>query len=350
MKKSVLLIILIVLGLIYYLSFQYVYSESVLDITTQQMENAKVQANLVSKLLTEKLESGYTEQEAKEELQSSIENMSLDNSFICMFDNTGTEICHPNRAKIGGVLAVNNSVVKDVFDQSLEVNFQDAIMGQKEIGGLRVLEDYTEVIYLSPVQNTNWIVASHSNIKKYESIFAKLKTKLTVLFVFIWLGTALVIFLFLQYIDSKNLQKLSDLNRSAGSEYFEELREIKNTLKDNIINNSPRKDRLLADKGSKLVPVLFEDIAFIYTEDKITYIIEHSDKRSTINIPLDDLSSLLDSEMFYRTSRQSIVSIKAIDKIEKRGKTQLCVLTKPDSPIDIIVSKAKLMDFKKWIG
>ena len=350
MKKPILFVILFVLGLIYYLSFQYVYSESVLDITTQQLENAKVQANLVSRLLTEKLTSGYTKQEAKDELQRSIENMSLDNSFICMFDNTGVEICHPNRAKIGKVLTVNNSVVKDISNQELEVNFKSAIEQEKEIGGLRVLEDYTEVIYLHPVQNTDWIVASHSNIKKYENIFAHLKTKLTVLFVFIWLGTALIIFFFLQYIDSKNLQKLSELNRSTGSQYFAELKEIKKTLKEKVVIKTPRKNRLLADKGTKLAPVLFEDIALIYTEDKITYILEHSNKRSTINVSLDDLMDLLDSESFYRTSRKSIVSIKAIEKIEKRGKTQLYVLTNPTSPIDIIVSKAKLMDFKKWIG
>ncbi|NCQ12333.1 MAG: LytTR family transcriptional regulator, partial [Bacteroidetes bacterium] len=57
-----------------------------------------------------------------------------------------------------------------------------------------------------------------------------------------------------------------------------------------------------------------------------------------------------DKSIFYRASRQVIVSAKAIDKIEKYGTTQLKILTNPISPIDIIISKNKLTDFKKWIG
>ena len=46
--------------------------------------------------------------------------MSTENSFVCMFDSTGREICHPNPQKIGAGLAENNSVINSVSNVALE--------------------------------------------------------------------------------------------------------------------------------------------------------------------------------------------------------------------------------------
>ncbi len=59
---------------------------------------------------------------------------------------------------------------------------------------------------------------------------------------------------------------------------------------------------------------------------------------------------IFNPKIFYRVSRQVITSAKAIEKIEKYGNTQLKVFTKPLSPVDIIVGKAKLTEFKQWLG
>lgn len=341
--KLTLPIILIILGVIYYLSLNYVYTSATSDLLNQQIETSKNQANLISNLLAEKLRNGFTKEQVKNELQRSIENSSTAYSFVCMFDDTGREICHPNKEKIGKVLSKNNSVIKSISNYEVEKNFKDAILEKRAIGGIRKMENSTEIVYLSPVQNSNWIVASHSNVIKFKLILKKLKQKLGILFLLIWLSSALLIYFFLQKINTENLKGLTELNRKTGNQYFNELTSIYQTL-------NTKQIRLLADKGTKLTPVFIENIAFIYTENKISYIIEFNNEKSSINIPLEELFKTLDKTLFYRASRQVIVSIKAIDKIEKYGTTQLKVTTNPIAPIAIVISKAKLSEFKKWVG
>ncbi len=346
-NKLVLPLILLILGFIYFLSFHFVYTSATKDLISLQIETSKNQANLVSNLLSEKLKAGFTKEQVRNELQRSIENSSTEYSFVCMFDDSGKEICHPNRNKIGKTLLKNNSTIKSISNYEVENNFKDAIMNKKSIGGLRKLDKYTEIVYLSPVKNSNWIVASHANVIKFKKTFRYLKGKLFFLFLLVWLSSALLIYFFLQKINLQNLKELKELNRETGSQYFSELASINK----NLSNSKPIKNnRLLANKGYQLTPVFTENIAFIYTENKISYIVENNKEKSTINLTLDEIYKTLDKNLFYRASRQVIVSAKAIDKIEKYGTTQLKVITKPISPINILISKAKLTDFKKWIG
>lgn len=345
-NKLTLPIVLLLLGVLYYFSLNYVYTSATNDLLNQQIETSKNQANLISNLLAEKLRSGFSKEQVKNELQRSIENSSTAYSFVCMFDDSGREICHPNKEKIGKLLANNNSVIKSISNYEVEKNFKDAILEKRAIGGLRKIENRTEIVYLSPVQNSNWIVASHSNVLKFKVIFKNLKQKLVILFLLVWLSSALLIYFFLQKINTENLKNLTELNRKTGNQYFNELASINKTLH----TTDTKQIRLLADKGTKLTPVFIENIAFIYSENKISYIVEFNNEKSSINSSLEELFKTLDNTLFYRASRQVIVSIKAIDKIEKYGSTQLKVTTNPIIPIAIIISKAKLTDFKKWVG
>jgi hypothetical protein len=301
-------------------------------------------------VLTEKLMTGESKEKVREEFQKSIEDMSVENSFVCMFDTTGREICHPKRQKIGKILEENNSIIKSVSNIDVERNFKQAVIQSKSTGGLRELESYTEIVYLSPVKSVGWVVASHTNVIKFQKIFSSLKEKLFLIFVLVWLSSSLLIFFFLQYINANNLKKLSELNRDTGSQYFKELKAINDSLSSSTIQEPSETKRLLADKGTKLKPVFIENIALIFTQEKISYIIEHDSTKSTINTSLDELYNLFDKKIFYRASRQVILSINAIDRIQKYGNTQLKVTTNPACPVEIIVSKAKLTEFKKWAG
>ncbi|PKV50932.1 LytTR family transcriptional regulator [Aquimarina sp. MAR_2010_214] len=349
-NKIILLSTLLILGLIYYLSFNYIYNTATADLINKQIENSKIQADIISSLLSEKLISGYSKEEVKNELQRSIENSPIENSFICMFDDTGKEICHPDRERIGKTLTKNNSILTSIPNQKIEKNFKESIIQKVSIGGLRETENYTEIVYLSPVKNTDWIVASHSNILKFKDVLDNLKEKLSFIFILVWLGSSLLIYFFLQFINSKSLEKITELNRETSAKYFNELKKLNKNISKTTNSDKSINDRFLADKGIKLTPVYIDNIAIIYTENKITNIVEHNNEKSSINLTLDELFKSLNPKTFYRASRQVIISAKAINKIEKYGNAQLKVETKPISPITIIISKAKITEFKKWAG
>lgn len=347
-NKIALSIIIVFLGLVYYISFKYIYVSTQKELINQQLETSKTQANIVASLLSERLSKNYSKEQVKNELQKSIENTSVENSFICMFDDTGKEICHPNKAKIGKVLGTNNSIIQQINNDEVEQNFKDAVISRKATGGLRKLKKNTEIVYLSPVENSNWIVASHANIKRITDIFYKLKQQLILLFFIVWISSTLLIYYFLNQINKSSLKTIQKTNVETSTKYFSEIERLNQRL--STKTNDKESKRLLANKGYQLAPVFYDNIAFIYTENKITYLIEYNNEKSSVNLSLEELYNVLDNDKFYRASRQVIIAAKAIDKIEKYGTTQLSVLTNPVAPMDIIISKAKLSDFKKWIA
>ena len=347
-KNILLLIIILILGIVYYFSFELIYRNATETLISQEIETSKNQANLIAKLLEHQILSGENKDIVKENLQNSIENTSTEYSFVCMFDDTGKEICHPIKEKIGKVLSKNNSVFKSIDNNEVIENFKQAIMNKKPIGGLRKLKTYTEIVYLSPVKGTNWVVASHANIIKFKETFRTLKNQLFLLFILVWLSSALLIYVFLQKVNTHHLTELKLLNREIGNKYFNELKHLKDSSAPK--KQTKTKNRLLTNKGYQLTPVFIDNIALIYTENKLSYIVEYTGEKSSINLTLDELSKILNKNEFYRATRQVIVSAKSIDKIEKYGTTQLKVITNPSSPYNIIISKAKLSDFKKWLG
>ncbi len=349
-KKFTLILIALFLGTVYYYSFSFIYKETTQKLIAQQVETSKNQASLIAKFLEKQLANGASKEQVRNDFQSSIENSATTTSFVCMFDDTGKEICHPNKAKIGKILAENNSVITNISNPELIQNFKTSILKKQNVGGLRQLKNYSEVVYLNPVKNSNWIVASHASIARFKTIFDDLKLKLSFLFILIWLVSSLVIYFFLENIQSNNLKKIKALNNKIAKQHLADLQAINTQIKNTTSTKALFSDRFLAERKGQLIPVYTVAIAFIYTENKMSYIVNHTGEIASINISLEDLFQNLDPKQFYRASRKVIVAIKAIKKIEKYGTTQLRVITNPEADFAIIISKAKLTDFKKWIG
>ena len=110
------------------------------------------------------------------------------------------------------------------------------------------------------------------------------------------------------------------------------------------------KKRILTYRRNELLPISINEIAYIYTENTITYVIDDKGNRSTTNSSLDELFSGLDSNFFYRANRQFIIAISAIDKIIRYGNNQLKLVVNPNSEVDIIIGKNKAAEFKQWLN
>lgn len=114
--------------------------------------------------------------------------------------------------------------------------------------------------------------------------------------------------------------------------------------------------RLLVQQGNKMLPLAYDDIAFISSENKLTYITTHDDKRYIKNRSLDELESLLPRETFFRINRQFIVHVGAVSSIHLQQSGKLKVYLKPLPAIskeegrDTFVSRERFSDFKAWLG
>ena len=100
----------------------------------------------------------------------------------------------------------------------------------------------------------------------------------------------------------------------------------------------------------KLVPVEISQIACLYIEDKLTRAILLGGQQHTIDKPLDLIMEQLDPDLFFRANRQFIVSRDAIKDVSIWFGNKLAINLNVEVPEKIIVSKARVAEFKCWFS
>jgi DNA-binding LytR/AlgR family response regulator len=122
----------------------------------------------------------------------------------------------------------------------------------------------------------------------------------------------------------------------------EQLVELRKTI-------NPFKERFLIRFANKLHSVRTEDVAYIYSEEKLSFFVEKDGKRVASDIPLKDIQNDLDPTVFFRVNRQFIVHIDAVSEITRISRSRLKVTLLPASPQDVVVSTDMTPRFKEWM-
>lgn len=107
---------------------------------------------------------------------------------------------------------------------------------------------------------------------------------------------------------------------------------------------------LVPSKGDKLIPVQTEEIAFTYIDAGIVKAVKFDEKSFRFEYTLDELAVLLDPKDFFRANRQYIISRKAIKDIDLWFNSRLSVNLRVNTPEKILISKARIPEFKRWFG
>lgn len=106
---------------------------------------------------------------------------------------------------------------------------------------------------------------------------------------------------------------------------------------------------LLVRYKDKIIPVKMEEIAFFYTSDDQVTLTTHDERRYPVDKTLEALSQQLSSDEFYRANRQFIISRSAVKDIAVWFGSRLALNLKVETPERIIISKARVSDFKQWL-
>ncbi|WP_350284466.1 LytTR family DNA-binding domain-containing protein [uncultured Croceitalea sp.] len=336
-----------------------------------QLESSKREAKEVASLVSFQLTSGIPKDSVINYVQKSIEHTDIENGFICMFDWSGKEVCHPDITKVGQQINPNQSSVTTVDGELTSEDFYTLLTDKRSFGGVRDFKEDdrdSEIIYLYPVTNSDWIIAAHANTKKIAAEIDDIRYKFYTIFIIMGAALILCSVIMVRVIGSayekklelKN-QLLADQNQRLGDEVVNlaKLNKDLDTYQQRVMDNKIENDRTDIEKNKKRIltyvrnelrPIATEDIAYIFTESTITYVVCFDGSRSTTNLSLDELFSNLDESHFYRANRQFIVAISAINKIIKYGNNQLKILVDPNSEVDIIISKNKAAEFKQWLN
>jgi len=98
------------------------------------------------------------------------------------------------------------------------------------------------------------------------------------------------------------------------------------------------------------IALRFEDIALIYTQNKLVCVIDRSSKKYISEKNLRDLEEELDNKIFFRVNRQYIVNINYIGSFKPHKKAKLLVSTTiPEINHSIVISQETAPAFRKWI-
>lgn len=112
----------------------------------------------------------------------------------------------------------------------------------------------------------------------------------------------------------------------------------------------PVKDRFMVTVGEDLISISTKEIAFFNSEDGYTYVNTFSGKRYIVDMSIETLAGILDKVAFCRVSRAYICNLDAVVKVAKMFGGRLKVITKPDSPEPILVSRERAVRVIKWMN
>lgn len=114
---------------------------------------------------------------------------------------------------------------------------------------------------------------------------------------------------------------------------------------------TPRKrTRILAQQGRVFQPVAIADVAYFFSDSKLTFLVTRTGEKRLVNEPLATLAAGLEESEFFRLNRNFLARASAIRGFSTVGKGRLAVEIQPRSPGEVVVSQENGAAFRAWIG
>lgn len=186
-------------------------------------------------------------------------------------------------------------------------------------------------------------------------IFSKVQVNVPVIFITAYDSYALQAFRFngIDYLlkpirksdVEQSLEKFRQL-RNAGTQPKIDYQEILNML---TAKKTVFQKRIVVRIGQTIRTVEISDVAYFYTEEKISFACLNDGKRLPLDFNLDELETILDPSCFFRINRQFIIFIKAIENMFTYSKSRIKVVLKPHTETETIVSAERSAAFKEWL-
>lgn len=110
------------------------------------------------------------------------------------------------------------------------------------------------------------------------------------------------------------------------------------------------KKTFLVHFREKLVPVETVKIAWFYTANEIVYGHTTDDRQYIMEYTMEQLEQQLDPHLFFRANRQFIINRYTIAEVDFYFNGRLSIKVKPEPPERILISKARVPEFKSWMN
>lgn len=117
-----------------------------------------------------------------------------------------------------------------------------------------------------------------------------------------------------------------------------------------VLQKDQPQRRFLIRVGQSFRIVEMKDVAYFYTENKITFLVTKTEKRYPIDFSLEKLEEEIDKNSFFRINRQFIISIASIKNMYAYSKSRVKIDLKPACKLESVVSTERSPHFKRWLA
>jgi two-component system LytT family response regulator len=107
---------------------------------------------------------------------------------------------------------------------------------------------------------------------------------------------------------------------------------------------------LVPVKGDKLVPLQSAEIACLYIDSGVVKAVSFDARGFVMSHTLDELAGMLNPTDFFRANRQYIIARSAVKDIDLWFNSRLSVNLKVSVPEKILISKARVPEFRNWFS
>lgn len=112
----------------------------------------------------------------------------------------------------------------------------------------------------------------------------------------------------------------------------------------------PYKKRFLVKSGEQFRYINTSDVAYFIHDEGFVFGFTFEAKRFIVEHSLEELNNLLNPDDFFRINRKMIINLQSIAKIHTYFNSRLKLELKQDAQLEVIVSREKVSDFKKWLN
>jgi len=109
------------------------------------------------------------------------------------------------------------------------------------------------------------------------------------------------------------------------------------------------KKRFIVKHSDQILILNTEDIAYFYSEEKATFIVNRAGKRFISDLSLDNLEDQLDPKNFFRLSRGCMANILSVQSVSKHFNSRLKIKLNPSLIDDILISRVRVPEFLNWL-
>jgi DNA-binding LytR/AlgR family response regulator len=145
------------------------------------------------------------------------------------------------------------------------------------------------------------------------------------------------------------LNKYKELNVTDNNKGSSDINNLIKELQSKLQPKEYRK-RFLVKQAQKLVSIEVDDIAYFYSDGRLNFFKTRDNRKFVVDYTMDELSDMLDPEKYFRISRAFYVSVESVDQIHDYFGNRLLLNLTPTLDKEALVSREKVMDFKKWMG